>query len=87
VHGNDGMQERLSLADRFGLSITFTAPDKEEFLDIVKGIVAQEHFKINENVLVEEALRWDVRQKGRSGRAARQFVNYIQARTMSGQQK
>lgn len=85
VHGNDGMQERLSLADRFGLSITFTAPDKETYLEIVKGIVAQEHLKIDENVLVEEALRWDVRQKGRSGRAARQFVNYIHAKTMSGQ--
>lgn len=84
VHGNDGMQERLSLADRFGLSITFTAPDKETYLEIVKGIVAQESLKIDESILVEEALRWDARQKGRSGRAARQFVNYIQAKTLSG---
>lgn len=87
VHGNDGMQERLSLADRFGLSITFTAPDKETFLKIVKGIAAQENLKIDENVLVEEALKWDVRQKGRSGRAARQFVNYIHARTLNEQNK
>lgn len=82
VHGNDGMQERLSLSDRFGLSITFTAPDKETFLNIVRGIVEQEHLLIDEDVLVEEALRWDVRQKGRSGRVARQFVNYITAKTM-----
>lgn len=87
VHGNDGMQERLSLADRFGLSITFTAPDKEAYLEIVKGIAAQEQLDIDENVLVEEALRWDVRQKGRSGRAARQFVNYFTAKTMSRQQQ
>ena len=85
VHGNDGMQERLSLADRFGLSITFTAPDKEAFLKIVKGIAAQENLKIDEDILVEEALKWDVRQKGRSGRAARQFVNYIHARTLNEQ--
>jgi Predicted ATPase (AAA+ superfamily) len=83
VHGNDGMQERLSLADRFGLSITFTAPDKEAFLDIVKGIAKQEKVKIDEATLIEEALRWDVRQKGRSGREARQFVNYIHAKTMN----
>jgi predicted AAA+ superfamily ATPase len=85
VHGNDGMQERLSLADRFGLSITFTSPDKETYLEIVKGIALQEHLKIDETILAEEALRWDVRQKGRSGREARQFINYIHAKTMSGQ--
>ena len=83
VHGNDGMQERLSLADRFGLSITFTAPDKDGFLNIVKGLAEQEHLSIDENVLIEEALRWDIRQKGRSGRVARQFINYISAKTMN----
>jgi uncharacterized protein len=84
VHSNDGMQERLSLSDRFGLSITFTSPDKETYLEIVKGIAKQEKLEIDENVLIEEALRWDVRQKGRSGRVARQFVNYIHAKTMNG---
>ncbi len=83
VHSKDGMQERLSLADRFGLSITFTSPNQETFLKIVKGIVEQEKLVIEESLLVEEALRWDARQKGRSGRVARQFVNYIQAKTMS----
>jgi hypothetical protein len=83
VHSNDGMQERLSLADRFGLSITYSAPDKETFLAIVKGIAARERLSIDENVLVEEALKWDVRQKGRSGRAARQFVSYIHAKTLN----
>ena len=77
------MQERLSLADRFGLSITFTSPDKETYLDIIKGIAEQEKLEIDENLLIEEALRWDVRQKGRSGRVARQFVNYIHAKTMN----
>lgn len=84
VHSNDGMQERLSLADRFGLSITYAAPDKEEFLRIVKGIAEQVNLEIDKNLLVEEALKWDVRQKGRSGRVARQFVNYIHAKTLSG---
>ena len=86
VHGGDGMQERLSLADRFGLSITFTSPDKEAFLNIVKGIAKQDGLVIDEDILIEEALKWDVRQKGRSGRVARQFVNYIYAKTMSQEQ-
>lgn len=85
VHSNDGMQERLSLADRFGLSITFTSPDKAAYLNIVKGIAEQVNLTIDEEVLMEEALRWDARQKGRSGRTARQFVNYIHAKTMNEQ--
>ena len=84
VHSNDGMQERLSLADRFGLSINFSAPDKAAFLNIVKGIAAREHLAIDEAVLEEEALKWDVRQKGRSGRVARQFINYIHAKKLNG---
>ncbi len=83
VHSNDGMQERMSLADRFGLSVTFTSPDKEAYLNIVKGIAAQAGLNLDEEILMEEALRWDARQKGRSGRAARQFVNYIHAKTMN----
>ena len=87
VHSNDGMQERLSLADRFGLSITFTAPDKEAYLNIVKGIAAQENIDIDEKDLIEEALRWDARQKGRSGRSARQFVNYIHAKILDSKNR
>ena len=76
------MQERLSLADRFGLTITFSAPDKENFLKIVKGIAMREKIEIEESHLIEEALMWDVRQKGRSGRSARQFINYIHSKIM-----
>lgn len=83
VHGNDGMQERLSLADRFGLVITYTSPDKKEYLEIVKGLALQEGLSISEASLTEEAIRWDARQTGRSGRSARQFVNHIHAKTMN----
>lgn len=76
------MQERLSLGDRFGLTITFSAPNKENFLEIVKGIAQRERIEIDESRLIEEALMWDVRQKGRSGRSARQFINYIHSKTM-----
>lgn len=83
VHGNDGMQERLSLADRFGLVITYTAPDKKEYLEIVMGLAHQEGLSLSEERLTEEAIRWDARQTGRSGRSARQFVNHIHAKTMN----
>lgn len=87
VHTNDGMQERLSLADRFGLSITFPSPDQEMYLNIVRGIAEQEKLKLEESVLIEEALKWDIRQKGRSGRAARQFINYVHAKSLNEQKE
>ncbi len=87
VHGNDGMQERLSLSDRFGLTIPFISPDREGFFQIVKGIVKQEGIDIDEIYLLEEAVKWDMRQKGRSGRVARQFVNHVSSKLLLNQIK
>lgn len=83
VHRNDALQEKLSLADRFGLTITFSAPDKSAYLNIVKNLVLQEGLVVEDQWLEEEALRWELRQHGRSGRSARQFVNQMQARMLS----
>ncbi|MGI6731526.1 MAG: ATP-binding protein [Anaerovoracaceae bacterium] len=83
VHFNDGMQERLSLSDRFGITITFISPDKNLFLDIVRGIAKQEKLDIEDELLTDQAMRWELRQKGRSGRSARQFINYMQAKNLS----
>ena len=35
MHRNDSIQESLSLSDRFGLSVNFSVPDKQRYLDIV----------------------------------------------------
>ncbi|MEW6064559.1 MAG: DUF815 domain-containing protein [Bacillota bacterium] len=56
VHPGDTMQEKLSLADRFGLKITFLAPDKEAFLNIVRELAAQEGIKIDPGTLERLAL-------------------------------
>ena len=75
VNLNDALQEKSSLADRFGLTVTFCAPDKREYLEIVKGIARREALNMDEDELEREAMRWEIRRNGRSGRAARQFVN------------
>ncbi len=77
VHVGDGIQERQSLADRFGLTITFSAPDKELYSEIVVSIAEREGISEDREKLLEEANKWDMRQTSRSGRSARQFVtNY-----------
>ncbi|MBR2778712.1 MAG: ATP-binding protein [Firmicutes bacterium] len=77
VHVNDGIQERLSLADRFGLTITFGAPDKKLYNEIVKAIAKREGLQMDEEQLLAEANIWDLRQTSRSGRSARQFITHL----------
>jgi uncharacterized protein len=79
VHARDTMQEKLSLAARFGLRITFPAPDQKRYLEIVFGLVKERGLKISREELEERALLWDRWHAGRSGRTARQFVDELEA--------
>lgn len=77
IFAQDGIQERQSLADRFGLTITFYAPDKELYTEIVRSLAEREGLDPDSQQLIEEANKWDMRQTSRSGRSAKQFVTHI----------
>jgi len=79
VHARDTMQEKLSLVARFGLRVTFPAPDQQRYLEIVCGLARGRGIKILEGELIERALLWDRWHAGRSGRTARQFVDELEA--------
>jgi predicted AAA+ superfamily ATPase len=81
INLNDALQEKRSLADRFGLTVTFSAPDKSEYLDIVRGLALREGLTTGEDALVSLALQWEIRHSGRSGRVARQFINDMLSRS------
>jgi predicted AAA+ superfamily ATPase len=82
VHLRDNIQEKRSLADRFGLTIVYSAPDKDEYLAIVTalaekaGLTGQGGGEGGEDELKAASLTWAVRHGGRSGRTARQFIDY-----------
>ena len=78
VHARDTMQEKLSLSARFGLRVTFPAPNQRRFLQIVSGLVRERGMEIPEEDLRERALLWDRWHAGRSGRTARQFVDELE---------
>jgi len=80
VHGQDAMEERLSLADRFGRTILFLRPDQEEYLAIVEHLVARRGLPIGWEELRGAARRWVLWQNGISGRSARQFVDELEGR-------
>lgn len=82
IHINDTIQELLSLSDRFGLSVTFTKPDKKAFLEIVHGLADQYQVNLSAEELELEAERFALRHNGRSPRVARQFVEYLKAKEL-----
>lgn len=75
VRAQDTLQEKLSLADRFAMTVTFTSPDQEQYLGIVAGLAEQAGLQVGPDKLREEALRWAIWHNGFSGRTARQFIN------------
>jgi uncharacterized protein len=79
VHARDTTEEKLSLAARFGLRVTFPTPDQQRYLVIVTGLVSQRGIEIPEEELIERAMLWDRWHAGRSGRTARQFVDELEA--------
>lgn len=80
IHGQDSMEEKLSLADRFGLTVFFTTPDEEEYLAIVEHLARSRELEIDRDQLRELALRWVLWNNPRSGRSARQFVDDLAGR-------
>lgn len=79
VRRQDTLQEKLSLADRFGMTIIFASPSKAEYLEIVRELAKRRGLDLPAETLEREALRWADWQNGRSARTARQFVEGLVA--------
>ena len=80
ISGADAIDESMSLADRFGLIVTFVKPDKRVYLDIVSKLAADVGINIPEDKLFDSAERFALRQAGRSPRTAKQFVDWLVGR-------
>lgn len=78
VHAGDSVQEKLSLADRFGINVVFSSPDQNKYLEIVDGIASKRNLNIDKETLHKEAKKWELWYNGRSARTARQFVDWIE---------
>lgn len=77
VQSWDTLQEKLSFSDRFGLTLTFEPADQATYLAIVKHLAQQANLSLAEDDLTAQALQWATRHNGRSGRSARQFVDWL----------
>jgi predicted AAA+ superfamily ATPase len=79
VHAWDTVQEKLSFSDRFGLTLTFEPANQDTYLTIVRHLAAQAGISLTLADLDYRALQWATRHNGRSGRSARQFVDFLKA--------
>lgn len=77
IHLQDTIQEIMSLSARFGLKITFSKPDKDLYLSIVKNLSLQYNISIDKDELFKSAEAFALRNGGRSPRTAKQFIEYL----------
>ncbi len=80
ISGADAIDESMSLADRFGLFVTFVKPDKRVYLDIVSKLAEDAGLNVPEEKLFSAAEQFALRHTGRSPRTARQFVDWLNGR-------
>lgn len=80
MHRSDTMEEKLSLVNRFGLSIFFAKPDKKGFNEMAVKLARRAGItekSMTDEEICYEANRFEMRGGGLSGRTAQQFANYL----------
>ena len=72
------MNEKLSLAERFGVKIGYYSPLRKEYYNIVTTL-ARRHPESNCQMmnLYQLANKWEMSHGGMSGRAAQQFIDSL----------
>jgi predicted AAA+ superfamily ATPase len=81
MHRSETIEEKLSLVNRFGLSIGYFKPSRREFDEMVLALCARHpEITMDKETIVAEAHKWEMLGGGISGRTAQQFVNHIAAK-------
>ena len=77
MHQSDTMEEKLSLVNRFGVTINYSKPSQNEYFNIVTQLAHRQGITMSDEELRAEANKWELSHGGISGRTAQQFVNYL----------
>ena len=76
INPRDAVDDKLALADRFGLALGFHNCSQDDYLAIVAGYAAEHGLAWDEG----DALEWARRRGARSGRTAWQYLNELAGR-------
>ena len=77
MHQSDTMEEKLSLVNRFGVTINYSKPSQKEYFHIVTQLAHRQGITMSDEELRAEANKWELSHGGISGRTAQQFGNYL----------
>lgn len=77
LHLNDTLQETMSLSARFGLTVTFSKPEKDLYLEIIKRMADEYGISMEDAELFKKAEAFAIRANGRSPRTAKQFIQLV----------
>lgn len=77
MHRSDTLEEKLSLFNRFGVTINYSKPTQKEYFHIVVELATKAGLSMTEEELCVEANKWELSHGGISGRTAQQFINYL----------
>ncbi len=74
IHGDESVQEKVSLSDRFGLWLGFHNVDQDTYLEMITSYAAALKLPISSDDLRARAIEWQMTRGSRSGRVAWQFI-------------
>ncbi|MDO5776622.1 MAG: ATP-binding protein [Eubacteriales bacterium] len=80
IHRSDTIEEKTSLAARFGVSINYNAPTPKEYHEIVRALAEKNGITMDDEELRRIANTWEICHGGFSGRAAQQLIQYLESR-------
>jgi uncharacterized protein len=77
IRPSDTVEEKISLADRFGIRLGFYHMSQETYLEIVDLYALHYGVAVKAETLHHEAAEWSRMAGGRNGRIAEQFVRSL----------
>ncbi len=80
IHPEEAVSEKLSLSDRFGLTLGIPRFNQQTYLAIVDHYAARMSVAVPQDMLHAEAVQWALENGRRTGRTARQFVDDLAGR-------
>ena len=81
LHSRDSINEKISLADRFGIKLFFDSMDQQQYFQLLENKAALEGLDISKEDLRAAAVKWEMSHTGRNGRIARQLLDYLHCRS------
>ena len=81
IDASETIQDKTSLADRFGLRILFSELTKPQFIEMALDMARAKGIQLDRQELHRLAVRWEARHTSRSPRSALQFVSSLQGQS------